>query len=88
MNIETLIELQTLSQHRIILLAHEDFVEDAVNFEQTVYILNGTGNIEFGNKKSQVKCGDITHIPPNTALAIKNTSGVLLKILLTQAVAL
>jgi glyoxylate utilization-related uncharacterized protein len=84
MNIETILQTQVFSQHKIMLSSLEQAEEEAIPMEQSIYILTGNGVISIEGKQYQLKCGNFLHIQPNTAFKISNPGLGLFNILLTQ----
>jgi mannose-6-phosphate isomerase-like protein (cupin superfamily) len=52
---------------------------------ETIYVLEGTGEMLLGAKKYQIKKGDVLFIPENTPHSVKVTSDIPLKVLSVQA---
>ena len=52
---------------------------------ETIYVLNGTGDMVIGEKVVAIKKGDVLFIPENTPHAVKVTSEFPLKVLSIQA---
>lgn len=52
---------------------------------ETIYVLDGTGEMLLGNEKFAVKKGDIIFVPENTPHSVKVTSSVPLKVISNQA---
>lgn len=52
---------------------------------ETIYILEGTGDMLLGDKKIEVKKGDIIFVPENTPHSVKVTSIIPLKVISNQA---
>jgi len=50
-----------------------------------VAVLDGTGEMTLGEKKFEIKKGDVIFIPKNTVHAVKTTGKVPLKVLSVQA---
>lgn len=85
MEITTLIESFALSQHKITLNVHESVEQEGTPFLQTLYVLSGTGVLEFNSQTYDIKIGFFQVILSNTSFTIKNTGGGLLNIFLTQS---
>lgn len=52
---------------------------------ETIYVLDGTGDMLLGDKKVEVKKGDIIFVPENTPHRVKVTSIIPLKVISNQA---
>jgi mannose-6-phosphate isomerase-like protein (cupin superfamily) len=52
---------------------------------ETIYVLNGTGEMVIGEKVVAIKKGDVLFIPENTPHSVTVTSDIPLKVLSVQA---
>ena len=52
---------------------------------ETIYVLEGSGEMRLGEKKYQIKKGDVLFIPENTPHSVTVTSDIPLKVLSIQA---
>ena len=52
---------------------------------ETIYVIEGTGEMRLGEKKCYLKKGDVLFIPENTPHSVKVTSDIPLKVLSVQA---
>jgi mannose-6-phosphate isomerase-like protein (cupin superfamily) len=52
---------------------------------ETIYVLEGTGDMLLGDKKIEVKKGDVIFVPENTPHSVKVTSIIPLKVISNQA---
>lgn len=52
---------------------------------ETIYVIEGAGEMRLGEKKCFIKKGDVLFIPENTPHSVKVTSDIPLKVLSVQA---
>lgn len=69
----------------LIFIKKEVKLHKHVTHSETIYVLEGKGVMLLGDKKMEVKKGDVLFIPENTPHSVQVTSTVPLKVLSIQA---
>lgn len=69
----------------LIFIKKEVKMHKHMTHSETIYILEGTGEMNLGNEKMEVKKGDIIFVPENTPHSVKVTSEIPLKVISNQA---
>lgn len=75
----------SLSSSFVIYVKKEVKPHKHVSHTEQVYVLDGIGEMLIGEKKFNVKKGDIIFIPKNTVHALINTSSVPIKVISIQS---
>lgn len=69
----------------LIFIKKEVKLHKHMTHSETIYVLDGTGEMLLGDKKMEVKKGDIIFVPENTPHSVKVTSTIPLKVISNQA---
>jgi len=75
----------SLSSSFVIFIKKEVKKHKHVTHTENVYILDGEGEMNLGDKTFKVKKGDFIFIPMNTVHSIKGTSSIPLKVVSVQS---
>lgn len=69
----------------LIFIKKEVKMHKHITHSETIFVLEGTGVMQLGNEKINVKQGDLIFVPENTPHAVKVTSKLPLKVISNQA---
>jgi mannose-6-phosphate isomerase-like protein (cupin superfamily) len=69
----------------LILIKKEVKLHKHQSHSETIYVIEGTGEMRLGEKKYLIKKGDVLFIPENMPHSVKVTSDIPLKVLSVQA---
>ena len=69
----------------LIFIKKEVKMHKHMTHSETIFVLEGTGVMQLGNEKINVKQGDLIFVPENTPHAVKVTSKLPLKVISNQA---
>jgi len=69
----------------LILIKKEVKLHKHLHHSETIYVIEGTGNMVLGTQKYPIKKGDVLFIPENTPHSVIVTSEIPLKVLSIQA---
>jgi glyoxylate utilization-related uncharacterized protein len=85
MKILTLVETPHFSQFEFVLFSGEEAEQEALQIDQTFYILSGAGMIKTPEHVHHIRCRSFVHLPPNTPYKITNIEKASLTVLLIQS---